>query len=198
MKLLISLFTLFFAFPVLAAEAEIGQPAPAFSATDTKGNAVSLEALKGKTVVLEWNNHLCPFVKKFYSNGDMQRFQKQAKEAGTVWIRVISSAPGKQGHLTAEQANTLMAEQGVEAAHTLLDESGTIGRTYGAKTTPHMYVINPEGVLVYQGAIDDKASADSADIAGATNYVMAALSAVAAGTMPDITETRAYGCSVKY
>lgn len=195
-KYIVSLVSLL-AMPALAAP-DIGKPAPTFEAVDTYGKSVSLAGLKGSKVVLEWTNHKCPFVVKFYKPGEMQRLQKQATEKGIQWIRIISSAPGKQGHLDAEAANKLAQEQGVAAAHTILDPTGDIGRLYGAKTTPHMFVINEEGVLVYKGAIDDFASADSDHIANANNFVVAALDALEAGKMPEVQETRSYGCSVKY
>lgn len=183
--------------PALSAPA-INQPAPAFEAIDTHGQPVSLAGLKGSIVVLEWTNHECPFVQKFYKNGDMQGFQKDATAYDVNWIRVISSAPGKQGHLSAEEAGALAREQGVAATHTIIDASGELGRLYGAKTTPHMYVINAEGMLIYQGAIDDRASADPADVHAANNYVIAAYEAAMRGETPDVQETRSYGCAVKY
>lgn len=185
--------------PALAlAAVQTNQPAPAFTAMSASGEAVSLANYAGKTVVLEWSNHGCPFVKKFYEGGQMQAQQKAATDAGTIWLRVISSAKGKQGHLEAAEALAQITEKKIAATHTLLDASGELGRLYGAKTTPHMYVINPQGVLVYQGAIDSNPSTDAADIAGATNYVAAALEAVAGGKVPATQETKAYGCSIKY
>lgn len=196
MKRLIALCMLLAA-PAFAA-IETGQPAPSFTAQTASGQTVSLSQFEGKPVVLEWTNHGCPFVKKFYKGGDMQSLQATATKNGVVWLRVISSAPGKQGHLSAQEATQMAEEQNVAATHTLLDASGALGRLYGAKTTPHMYVISAQGTLAYQGAIDSNASADSADIAGATNYVMSALAALAKGETPATANTRSYGCSIKY
>ncbi len=196
MKKLIALLTLIAA-PAFAAPI-IGEPAPAFTGQNTNGETITLADYAGKNVVLEWTNHDCPFVKKFYDVGAMQKLQKAAVDDGTVWLRIISSAEGKQGHLSAEQALSKAAEQNMAATATLLDPSGEIGKAYGAKTTPHMYVINADGVLVYQGAIDSNASTNSDDIATATNYVTAALDAIKAGKTPAVQETKAYGCGVKY
>jgi hypothetical protein len=189
------------ALPFAAANAAVttNEAAPTFTAQSASGESVNLSDFAGKTVVLEWSNHECPFVEKFYEGGHMQAFQQQATEGGDVaWLRVVSSAEGKQGFVTAEDVLQQTSEQGYAATHTLLDPTGELGRLYGAKTTPHMFVINAEGVLVYQGAIDDKRSTNSADIEGATNYVMAALAALAQGELPEVQETQPYGCSVKY
>jgi peroxiredoxin len=176
----------------------IGQPAPAFTATDTKGQPVSLASLKGKTVVLEWSNHECPFVKKFYGAGKMQELQRQAAVDGVVWVTVISSAPGKQGNVSAKDADELTTSRQAAPAHVILDESGNIGRLYAAKTTPHMFVIDGQGVLRYQGGIDDKPSTKPEDIASANNYVTAALADLKAGRAVAQANTKPYGCSVKY
>ena len=176
----------------------IGQPAPLFEAIDSNGKAVKLEEFKGKTVVLEWTNHECPFVKKHYEPGSMQKAQKEAKEKGAVWLSIVSSAVGKQGYLVEAEAQTIFKEKGFNSDHLILDATGRIGHMYEAKTTPHMFVINPEGVLVYMGAIDSIASADSADIENATNYVLAAIDAINADVEPEHTNTKPYGCSVKY
>lgn len=193
---------LFALIALLAAPAFAGvttnQPAPDFTAQSATGETVSLSDYAGKIVVLEWTNHGCPFVKKFYEAGEMQRLQQEAAGGGIIWLRVISSAPGKQGHLSASEAMLMAGEQKVGALHTLLDSSGVLGKLYGAKTTPHMFVINPEGVLIYQGAIDDNPSTKSEDIAGATNYVTAALAALKDGALPAVQESKPYGCSVKY
>lgn len=181
------------------AKVTTGQEAPAVSFTDTNGVEHSLEKFKGKTVVLEWNNQECPFVKKFYKNGDMQAFQTKAMEKGVVWVSINSSAAGKQGHLeTAEKANKMIAEKGIKSAAYVLDHDGSLGKAFGAKTTPHMFVIDAEGKIAYQGAIDSNASADSDDIAGAQNYVMAAIDNLMAGKAVETAETQPYGCSVKY
>ncbi len=170
--------------------------------TDTNGTTHNLSDFAGKTVVLEWTNHKCPYVKKHYNTefdgGNMQNLQKAAAEDGVVWLSVISSAPGKQGHVTPSKANQLSAERGAAPAAVLLDEDGTAGRAFSAKTTPHMYVINADQTLVYQGAIDDNRSSSPKTIEGARNYVTEALAAVKAGEAVAVGETAPYGCSVKY
>ncbi|MCZ8116102.1 thioredoxin family protein [Silanimonas sp.] len=182
----------------LHAAATVGQPAPAFTLTDTKGTTHSLADFAGKTVVLEWFNHECPFVKKHYGAGNMQRQQAAATGKGVVWLTINSSAPGKQGHVNAEQANAILGEWKASPTAFLLDHDGTVGQAYGAKTTPHMYVIDGEGVLRYNGAIDSNPSADPADIPGATQYVEAALGDLAANRAVARGTTQPYGCSVKY
>ena len=182
----------------LQAAATVGQPAPAFTLTDTKGTTHSLADFAGKTVVLEWFNHECPFVKKHYGAGNMQKQQNAATGSGVVWLVVNSSAAGKQGHVNAEQANAILAEWKATPTAFLLDHDGTVGRAYGAKTTPHMYVIDGEGVLRYNGAIDSNPSADPADIPGATQFVEAALGDLAANRPVARGTTQPYGCSVKY
>jgi len=188
-----------FALPALAAdEAAVGSAAPNFTLTDSNGQQHSLSDFEGKYVVLEWLNHDCPFVVKHYETGNMQMLQRTVTEDGGVWLSIISSAPGKQGYLTSEEANKLSEEK--NAAHTglLFDPEGTVGKMYGAKTTPHMYIINPEGELIYAGAIDDKPSTRKSDVEGAHNYVMAALTQAKAGEEITNPTTTAYGCSVKY
>lgn len=180
------------------AMAKVGDPAPQFTAVDSNGTTHTLADFAGSTVVLEWTNHECPFVVKHYTNGDMQANQKAATDEGVVWLRVVSSAPGKQGHVTGEEANTIAENQGVNATATLLDPAGAIGKLYGAKTTPHMYVIDADQTLVYAGAIDDNSSANPADVPTANNFVMAALANIAAGEPVATAETQPYGCSVKY
>lgn len=176
----------------------VGQPAPAFSATDSNGKTVSLSDFRGRTVVLEWFNPECPFVKKFYEPGAMQKLQADARRDGVVWLVVNSGAPGKQGHLTPEQANAFIRANGVAATAYIPDPSGTIGRAYDARTTPHMFVIDPAGTLVYAGGIDDIQSANSADIAKARNFVTLALADLKAGRPVANPTSRPYGCSVKY
>ena len=183
--------------PALAA-ATVGQPAPAFTATDSNGKTVSLAQFKGKTVVLEWTNADCPFVKKHYGSGNMQATQAAAAKQGVVWLTVNSSAPGKQGNVDGAKANAIVKSNGAAPSYYLLDPDGKIGKLYDAKTTPHMFVINPAGVIVYAGAIDSAPTADPADIKGATNYVTAALTAVKAGQPVATTTSKPYGCSVKY
>ncbi|MEL7028057.1 MAG: redoxin family protein [Pseudomonadota bacterium] len=176
----------------------VGAPAPAFSGLTSEGASVSLADYAGKTVVLEWTNHGCPYVQKFYDAGAMQALQTSAADEDVVWLSVISSAPGKQGHVSPAEANDLTASREAAPAAVVLDESGDIGRAYGAKTTPHMYVIDGEGVLRYAGAIDDQPTAAASSLDGATNYVVAALSALDEGADVDPQQTAAYGCSVKY
>ena len=180
------------------AEVTTGAAAPDFTLTDTSGASHKLSDFKGKTVVLEWVNHGCPFVVKHYSPGNMQGLQAESTGKGVVWLSICSSAEGKQGYYTAEGWQKLNAEKGGKATAILLDPEGTVGKLYGAKTTPHMYVINAEGTLVYQGAIDDKPSTDSDDIPGAKNYVKAALDEVLAGKPVTTGQTKPYGCGVKY
>jgi peroxiredoxin len=176
----------------------VGQPAPAFTLTDSLGKQHSLSDFAGKTVVLEWFNHECPFVKKHYGAGNMQKQQAEATGKGTVWLVVNSSAPGKQGHVSGEQANGILANWTSKPTAFLLDHDGTVGRAYGAKTTPHLFVIDGEGVLRYNGAIDSNPSADPADIPGATQFVREALADLGAGRAVARATTQPYGCSVKY
>ena len=180
------------------AEPSVGSPAPALMLTDTNGKQHNLADYKGKHVVLEWVNFGCPFVKKHYESGNMQATQKKAVDKGVVWLSVCSSAEGKQGHMAAADWNEEIADRKLASTAVLLDESGAVGKAYGAKTTPHMYIVNPEGVLVYKGAIDDKPSTDKADIPGARNYVLAALDESMAGKPVSMASTQSYGCSVKY
>lgn len=180
------------------ASAVVGKPAPEFMMNDTNGNHVMLSTLKGKTVVLEWTNNECPFVKKHYGSGNMQSLQKEATADGVVWISIISSAKDKEGNVTAEEANKIAADQKAAPSHILLDESGTIGNLYGAKTTPHMFVIDKDGTLVYAGAIDDKSGFDPEEVKTANNYVRAALADLKAGKPVATSSTKPYGCGVKY
>ncbi len=175
-----------------------GNVAPSFSEVNTAGKTVSLADFKGKTVVLEWTNDGCPFVKKHYGSQNMQNTQAAATADGAVWLSVISSKPGSQGHATAAQADKLTADRGAKPTHVLLDPDGSMGRAYGAKTTPHMYIITPDGKIAYNGAIDSIQSAKVDDIPKATNYVTAALANLKAGKAPDPALTVPYGCDVKY
>jgi AhpC/TSA family len=184
--------------PFAKADATIGQAAPAFNVTDSMGKAQSLDAYRGKWVVLEWTNNECPFVQKHYGSGNMQKLQKTYTGKGVAWLSVISSAPGKQGYATPERANALTKERGAMPSAVLLDSEGKIGRSYAAKTTPHMFVIDPKGTLVYGGGIDDTPSTDTADIAKAKNFVAAALDAGLAGKPIATASSTPYGCSVKY
>ena len=180
--------------------ANVGEPAPAFKGTDViSGKEVSNATLKGKTAVLEWTNPGCPFVKKFYGAGAMQKFQAAAVKDGVVWVSVNSSAAGKEGHLKdAAEAKASIAEHKHASSHYVLDHDGAIGKAFGAKTTPHMYVIDKDGKLVYQGAIDSDNSPDPAAIPKATNYVTAALAELKAGKPVTKATTQPYGCFVKY
>ncbi|MCW5731010.1 MAG: redoxin domain-containing protein [Alphaproteobacteria bacterium] len=177
---------------------EVGRGAPDFQAMDIDGKPVRLADFRGRTVVLEWSNHECPFVRKHYSSGNMQQLQKAATDEGIVWLTIVSSAKGEQGYVSAAEAGQLIADQKAAPTSKLLDPDGRIGRSYGALVTPHMYVIGPDGVLAYMGAIDDKPSTRASDIATARNYVRDALAAVKAGKPADPAVTRAYGCTIKY
>jgi peroxiredoxin len=183
--------------PALA-EVQIGKPAPNFKANDVNGQVVSLSDFRGKTVVLEWNNPECPFVRKHYSSGNMQKTQAAAKKEGVVWLTINSSAPGKQGHVDGVKAKSMIATQQAQPTAYLLDPQGKLGNGYGAKTTPHMYIINPRGTLVYMGGIDDKPSPNPADINDARNHVLTALSELKAGKPVSVPTSRPYGCAVKY
>ena len=176
----------------------VGEAAPVFSGTTSDGDAISLVDFAGKKVVLEWTNHDCPFVRKHYDSGNMQRTQRALTEDGVVWITVISSAPGKQGHVSGDVANDLNQRRGAYVDYVILDPDGTIGRAYEAKTTPHMFIIDEQQVLQYMGAIDSIRSARQSDIPKATNYVLAAYDALKSGAEVAETSTRAYGCTVKY
>lgn len=177
---------------------EIGKPAPDFTATDQNGKTVKLSDFKGRVTVLEWNNPECPFVKKHYDSGNMQKLQAYAHDNKVVWLAVNSSAEGKQGNMTMAQAKEHLAQSKSTVDHYLLDPEGKIGMLYEAKTTPHMFVIDKNGNLAYMGAIDDKPSTDAKDIDGATNYVRAALDSLMAGKPVAVADTKAYGCNVKY
>ena len=180
------------------AETAVGRPAPSFSLPDTNGKTLSLADFKGKFVVLEWYQPDCPFVGKHYKSGNMQSLQKAYTAKGVVWLSIDSSAPGEEGNYPAQKLNEIAANDGAARTALLLDPDGKVGRLYGAKTTPDMYIIDPNGTLVYEGAIDDKRSTDLADIKTATNYVKTALNAVLTGKAVPTTATRPYGCSVKY
>jgi peroxiredoxin len=181
-----------------AAQPALGRPAPDFRVQDFNGQMRSLSDFRGKTVVLEWTNDGCPYVGKHYNSGNMQRLQKEATAQGVEWLTIISSAPGFQGYLTAPQAKAWKAKVGAHSSDVLLDADGKVGRAYEAKATPHMFVIDKAGTLVYMGGIDDRPYADPASLKGATNYVEAALSDLKAGRAVATPVTRPYGCSVKY
>jgi len=180
------------------ARVEVGKASPDFIGVDSNGVKHSLSQYKGKTVVLEWTNHDCPYVRKHYHSGNMQKLQKHATANGVVWLSIISSKPGKQGHVSGQQANALSQSRNAAPTAVILDETSEIGLLYGAKTTPHMYIIDKTGELVYMGGIDNIPSKDEDDIAKAKNYVRAALDAMAVGKPIEDNITRPYGCSVKY
>lgn len=186
--------------PALAASAapQIGQPAPDFTAADSKGNSLRLSQYHGKTVVLEWTNAECPYTHKHYASGNMQRIQALAQKNGVIWLSVISSAPGKQGYVNGPAADALTQSRGAAPSAVLLDPSGTLGRLYGAKTTPHMFVIDKNGALQYMGGFDSIATADVSDIPHAEPYLQEAMLAVVQGGPVAHPVTRPYGCSVKY
>jgi peroxiredoxin len=176
----------------------IGAPAPAFTASDSNGATVRLADFAGKEVVLEWSNDGCPYVGKWYRSGAMQDLQREAAKLGAVWLTVISSAPGQQGYVDGTQANADTRERNAAPAHVLLDPEGVVGRLYGAQTTPHIFVIGPDGALAYMGGADSIASTRIEDMAKAEPYAREAIEAVAAGRAVAQPVTRPYGCSVKY
>lgn len=181
-----------------SARVTIGELAPDFSLPGSDGQQHSLSQYRGKKVILEWTNDGCPYVQKHYDSANMQGLQKQATEAGVIWLSIISSKPGSQGHVDADGANQLTQSRDAHPTSVLLDPAGDVGRQYGAKTTPHMYIIDEQGQLVYQGAIDDKPSARQSSLQGAKNYVLAALADMDAYRPVQQAETTPYGCSVKY
>lgn len=181
-----------------SARVTVGQAVPDFVLVAADGKNVSLESLRGKTVVLEWTNHDCPFVRKHYDAGNMQSQQKEVAAAGAIWLQVISSAPGKQGYVDGPAAIALNSKRNASPFATLLDPTGKVGQLYGAKTTPHLYIINPQGILLYQGGIDSIASARPDDIPKAEQYVRSALAELAAGKPVTKPATAPYGCSIKY
>jgi peroxiredoxin len=176
----------------------VGDTAPDFTATDSDGQSHTLSGYRGKFVVLEWHNRDCPYTHKHYASGNMERLQQKWTARGVEWFTVISSAPGTQGYVTADEENAYVKEVHAVPTAVLLDPEGKVGRLYSAKTTPHMFVIDPTGKLIYDGAIDDKPTTETADIANAHNYVDAALTAAMAGQPVQVSATRPYGCSVKY
>lgn len=184
--------------PVSAAAPTIGAQVPDFRLTDMNGRTVELSQFRGRTVVLEWHNPGCPFVKKHYDSGNMQRAQTAARGQGVVWLTINSGAPGKQGHMNGQQAQAMVSAANATPTHYLLDPRGVVGKAFDAKTTPHMYIIDRTGRLVFNGGIDDRPTANQADIAGARNHVLAALDDIRAGRAVQVAETRPYGCSVKY
>lgn len=177
---------------------KIGAPAPAFTLTDSNGKTHDLAAYKGKTVILEWTNHLCPYVGKHYGSGNMQALQTETTGQGMVWLSIISSAPGTQGFVDAAEANKLTKDRKAAPTAVLFDPKGKVGRSYDARVTPHMYIIDAKGSLVYMGGIDDTPTTDVEDIKTAKNYVRAALDDMKKGQPVANAVTRAYGCTVKY
>jgi hypothetical protein len=180
------------------AAVQTGRSAPAFSVTDTGGGQHVLAAYGGKTVILEWTNHECPYTVKHYATGNMQALQTAATGSGTIWLTIVSSRPGSQGFVGAAEADRLTASRNARPTGVVLDPTGQLGRLYGARTTPHMFIIDGAGLLVYMGAIDDRPAASHASVKGARNYVREALDAMAAGRPVAVASTRPYGCSVKY
>ena len=185
---------------LVARAATVGQPAPAFTGRDSQGKTESLAQYHGKYVVLEWTNRDCPFTKKHYDSGNMQALQRQWTGKGVVWLTVLSSSPasGDDGYLTAAEENMQIMKVHAHPTAAVLDAKGDIGRLYGARTTPHMFVIDPAGTLIYAGAIDNKPTTDTADVKDAKNYVAAALTEAMAGQPVQVASTRPYGCAVKY
>jgi peroxiredoxin len=185
-------------FPILSFANGLGLKAPIFSLKDMNSKIVSLSDFKKKYVVLEWTNHGCPFVKKHYNSNNMQSIQKKIVSKDTVWLSIISSANGKQGHSTPAKALSDYKEMKSNATSVLLDTDGKVGGMYGAKTTPHMFIINPKGIVIYEGAIDSIASADKTDIDNANNFILSAFQEIRSGKEVSTKKTKPYGCSVKY
>jgi peroxiredoxin len=181
-----------------ARAAQIGSQAPDFRGTDSSGKTQTLDQYSGKYVVLEWHNHDCPYTIKHYQSGNMQSLQKDWTAKGVVWLTVISSAPGQQGYVSANQENAYMKKMGAQPTAAILDPKGEIGHLYDAKTIPNMYVIDPSGKLIYAGAIDDHPTPDMSDIKLSKNYVSLALTEAMQGQSVQTPVTRPYGCSVKY
>jgi len=194
-KLLALTFTIS-TLPVLAVIP--GTTAPDFKGTDSTGAKHTLSEYRGKFVVLEWANQGCPYDRKHYLSGSMESQQRDWTAKGVIWLSVISSAPGEQGYVTPAQENTYLKTMHAAPTAALLDPDGTIGRLYEAKTTPHIFVIDPTGKLIYQGAIDDKPTTEQSDLKGARNYLNETLTAAMAGKPLQVESTRPYGCSVKY
>ncbi|TGK20799.1 thioredoxin family protein [Leptospira fluminis] len=198
MKRVLSLFSILAILVASLWAMKPGDPAPDFSKKDIDGKLRSLTEFKGKFVVLEWHNQGCPFVRKHYNSGNMQKLQKEVTSKGVVWLSVISSAPGKQGYVTAEEEKEYLKKSRAFPTSVLLDPDGTMGRAYGAKTTPQMVLISPQGKILYSGAIDDKPTTEAEDIPGAKNYVFDAVNEALAGRAVSVPVSQPYGCSVKY
>ena len=198
-KLILTAITTLAAGALYAADIPpVGSAAPDFSLKDTKGQTHSLSQYKGKTVVLEWFNPECPFVKKHYGSDNMQKLQKQFTDKGVVWLTIDSSSEGAEGYLTAEAANKIVTQWKTHQTALLLDPDGTAGKAYGSKNTPNMVIISPEGKIVYEGAIDSKATPNPADIPSSTNYVKNALDESLAGKPVSNAQTKPYGCHITY
>jgi len=178
--------------------ARIGERAPDFTATDSYGRVHKLSDYQDKFVVLEWTNRGCPYTQKHYNSGNMQRLQREWTSRGVIWLTVISSAPGKQGYVKADDENAYVKKANATPTAVLLDPTGVLGHLYDAKTTPHMFIIDPKGILIYNGAIDDRPTTDLTDVNGARNYLSQALDEAMSGKPVSIPTTRPYGCSVKY
>ena len=198
MKRALNLPSILIALSAFSFAAKVGEAAPDFTAGDSNGQSQKLSSYRGKYVVLEWHNQGCPYTRKHYETGNMQKLQKEWTGKGVVWLTVISSAPGKQGYVTASEENDYLRRTSSAPTAVLLDPKGDVGRLYGAKTTPHMYIIDPQGRLIYNGAIDDRPTADQSDVAGARNYVSQALQEATAGKAVSTATTTPYGCTVKY
>jgi peroxiredoxin len=196
--LLLSVLAAALAVTLVAYAVRVGNAAPDFTGTDSNGKTQKLSEYHGKYVVLEWTNNGCPYTQKHYESGNMQALQKEWTAKGVVWLTVLSSAPGEQGYMTASQENAYASKEHAAPTAAILDPTGAIGHAYEAKTTPHMFVIDPSGELIYAGAIDDHPTTDPEDIKSSKNYVSEALSASMAGKPVATSYTRPYGCSVKY
>ena len=196
--LLAGMLSMIIGIPAGRCDVVVNQTAPDFALPDSHGKQHSLSDFRGKYVVLEWVNYECPFTLKHYTSHNMQGLQKKFTDEGVIWLSINSSAQGNQGYFTTDEINKMMAEKGAVPSAYLIDDKGDVGRLYGAKTTPHMFIIDPAGTLVYQGAIDDKASTDLEDIPQADNYVVQALGEAMSGKKVSVPATQSYGCSVKY
>jgi peroxiredoxin len=189
---------LFVALALEVRAARVGDRAPDFTATDSNGKIHTLSQYAAKYVVLEWTNRGCPYTKKHYESGNMQKLQREWTNKGVIWLTIASSAPGEQGYVTASEENAYLKQVNAAPTGALLDPDGKLGHLYNAKTTPNMYVINPQGILIYAGAIDDRPTTDVEDLKSATNYVSAALEEAMSGKQVAVRVTRSYGCSIKY
>lgn len=194
----VALFAVLAMAATIAWAARVGEQAPDFTATDSNGQVHHLSDYRGKFVVLEWTNRGCPYTRKHYESGNMQRLQQEWTAKGVIWLTVLSSAPGKQGYMTAADENAYLKQMNAHPTAALLDPTGALGHLYDAKTSPDMYIINPQGTLIYDGAIDDRPTTDIADVQGAKNYVSEALQEAMGGKQVSDPVTRPYGCSVKY